>query len=253
MLSNPDPAWSAANLREQTDAFAATAANLDPDAPVPTCPEWQARDLVAHIGQAHRWAADIVRAGTASAPPDPRASDPGMPSEWSAWLRAGAADLVDAVNETGPDCPVWTYVDERPAGFWLRRMLHDTLVHRADAALAAGIEFDVDPGLAAEAISEVLDLIGDPVAAQRLPSVVDLRGTGQTLQFRPAEPGQPGWLITRTPTGPVTRRANAEADVLVTGSARDLLLVFTRRRPPSDVTVTGDADLLDHWLARVAF
>ncbi|HEY4453479.1 MAG TPA: maleylpyruvate isomerase family mycothiol-dependent enzyme [Pseudonocardiaceae bacterium] len=253
VLNNPDPAWSGARLREQTDAFAATAADLAPDAPVPTCPKWQARDLVAHIGQAHRWAADIVRAGAAAAPPDPRAGDPGAPSEWSAWLRAGAADLVDAVTETGPDRPVWTYVDERPAGFWLRRMLHDTLVHRADAALAAGVEFEVEPGLAADTISEALGLIGDPVAAQQLPSLVELRGTGQTLQFRPTEPEEPGWLITRTPDGPVARRANADADVLVSGPVRDLLLVFSRRRPPSDVTVTGDAELLDHWLARTAF
>lgn len=82
---------------------------------------------------------------------------------------------------------------------------------------------------------------------------MELRGTGQTLQFQPVEPGLPGWLITRTPTGPVTRRANADADVLLAGPVRDLLLVFTRRRPPSDVTITGDADLLDHWLARIAF
>ena len=30
-------------------------------APVPTCPDWTVRNLVAHQGMVHRWAAAIVR------------------------------------------------------------------------------------------------------------------------------------------------------------------------------------------------
>jgi hypothetical protein len=41
----------------------------------------------------------------------------------------------------------------------------------------------------------------------------------------------------------------------VSGPVQELLLVFARRLAPSDaaeVKVTGDASLLDHWLARTA-
>ncbi len=40
-----------------------------------------------------------------------------------------------------------------------------------------------------------------------------------------------------------------------TGPVQDLLLVFARRLAPADAAelkVTGDASLLDHWLARTA-
>ena len=31
------------------------------DAPVPTCPGWTVRDLLAHQGMVHRWATAVVR------------------------------------------------------------------------------------------------------------------------------------------------------------------------------------------------
>lgn len=40
----------------------------------------------------------------------------------------------------------------------MRRRLHEVLVHRADAALAAGVGFEVDGAVAADAISEWLGL-----------------------------------------------------------------------------------------------
>ena len=56
------------------------------------------------------------------------------------WLRSGPRLLLDAVDATGPQTPVWTFLGPRPAAWWIRRRLHETLVHRADAALALGAE-----------------------------------------------------------------------------------------------------------------
>lgn len=247
-MHQPDPARLSESLRTQTGAFADTVADLSPDAPVPTCPQWRVRDLVGHVGQAHRWAAGIVRTGTPAAPPDPRATEPGALENWPAWLAKGAAELIDAVDETGPDRPVWTFLDERPARFWLRRLLNDLVVHSADAAFAAGVDFDVPSELAEDTISETLELMGDPTAARLKAELANLRGTGQTLQFRPTE--EPGWLITRTPTGPTWTRTTANADMVVAGSVHELLLVFSGRRSPAEaeVTITGDETLLTHWL-----
>ncbi|HEV3357886.1 MAG TPA: maleylpyruvate isomerase family mycothiol-dependent enzyme [Pseudonocardiaceae bacterium] len=249
---NDDLNWLADGLRTHTAALASAAAGLGPDAAVPTCPKWQVRNLVGHIGQAHRWAAGIARTGATSAPPDPLTAEPGTPQDWPAWLAAGVAELVDAVTESGPDRPVWTYVGELPARFWLRRMLHDTVVHSADAAMAAGIEFTVAPDIAADTITELLEIMCDPTVPRLKPELANLRGAGQTLQLRPSDAG-PGWLITRTPTGPTWTRAADDADLVVAAPIRDLLLVLFRRTSPDAVARTGEAALLDQWLATTSF
>ncbi|WP_086848135.1 maleylpyruvate isomerase family mycothiol-dependent enzyme [Amycolatopsis kentuckyensis] len=243
-----DNATLAAGLHQHTAGFAEAVGNADPDERVPTCPEWPFRVLAGHIGQAHRWAASIVRDGP-SPVPDPFDADPGSPDKWSGWLREGAEDLEDAVNAAG-DTPVWTFFGPQPARFWLRRMLHDTTVHHADAALATGKSFTVAPDLAADAISEWLAVLADPVTASLNPAFAELRGTGQTLRLEPGD--GPGWLITRTPGGVRWTRESAPADVTLTGPVKDLLLVFTRRLPLDRVTVTGDEALAAHWLAHTA-
>ncbi|GAB1511404.1 maleylpyruvate isomerase family mycothiol-dependent enzyme [Actinophytocola sp. KF-1] len=243
-----DVARLAEGLHEHTAGFAKAVTGADPDAVVPTCPDWPLRVLVGHIGQEHRWAAGIVRSGPAPVP-DPFDADPGDPAGWAGWLLAGAEDLAAAVL-SAPDRPVWTFAGTRPAAFWLRRMLHDTTVHHADAALATGTPFTVAPDHAADAISEWLELLSDPVATTVRPGFGALRGTGQTLGFRP-DTG-PGWLVTRAPDGVRWTRADGQADATLSGPVADLLLVVSRRRPPDTVTVTGDRGLVDHWLAHSA-
>lgn len=245
----------ATGLRETTAAFADAVTGLDPHAPVPTCPEWRVRDLVGHIGQAHRWAAELVRTRAAAPVPDPRAAEPGDPPDWPRWLHDGTADLVGALLiDTGPDTPVWTFLGELPAAFWLRRMLADTVVHVADAACAAGRPFPIATDLAAETISEGLSLISSAGAAGLKPELGELRGAGQTLQLRPADV-EPGWLITREPGGVRWERRTADADVVVAAPVNDLLLVFSRRIAPDDprLTISGDRALVGHWWAHTAF
>ena len=48
-------------LRAAMVAFVRYADRAGLDAPVPTCPDWTVRDLVAHQGMVHRWAAALVR------------------------------------------------------------------------------------------------------------------------------------------------------------------------------------------------
>ncbi|MBP2477900.1 uncharacterized protein (TIGR03083 family) [Crossiella equi] len=260
-------------LTGQTAGLASAVADLDPDSTVPTCPEWTVRTLVGHLGQAHRWAAETVR-GSPSPPPDPRVAEAVPPTEWAGWLAAGAAGLVAAVRAA--DGVVPTFVGPLPALFWLRRMVHDTAVHHADAVLTAGREFRVPAELAADTITEGLELISSPVTATVAPALAELGGTGQTLGFRPTD-GERGWVARRTPDGVRWAREGGAtwlggaaalpgggdgggvvapelADVVVAGPVNDLLLVFSRRRPPGGpVVVSGDTGLFEHWLERTRF
>ncbi|MFI8966135.1 maleylpyruvate isomerase family mycothiol-dependent enzyme [Streptomyces sp. NPDC053493] len=252
MTSTPDTARLVAGLREQTAAFTRAAAGRDPGTAVPTCPDWPLRTLVAHVGQEHRWTAELVRRREQLAVPDPWQADPGAPDEWAAWLRDGVEELIGAIRETGPETGIQTFFGPRPAVFWLRRMLSDTGVHHFDAAAATGRVFTIADDLAAEVIEEGLDLLAEPAFETVKPEVAGLRGRGERIALRPA--AGPGWLITRTPDGPRWERGPGRADVVVSGAVADLMLVCARRVPPHDerVTVTGDRALFDHWLAHTA-
>ncbi|MGK5732997.1 maleylpyruvate isomerase family mycothiol-dependent enzyme [Streptomyces sp. URMC 124] len=254
MTSMPTPytARLVEGLREQTGGFARAVAGRDPETPVPTCPAWSLRTLVGHVGQEHRWAAELVRKGEQLPAPDPRQADPGAPDAWARWLGAGAEELVGAVEQAGADTLVRTFFGPQPAVFWLRRMLSDTCVHHYDAAFATDTAFEVADDLAADVISENLDLLSAPAFEKVRPTVAGLRGRGERIGFRPDS--VQGWVITREPEVLRWERGPVEADVVVSGAVTDLLLVFSRRVPPDDgrVTVAGDRALLDHWLTHTA-
>ena len=228
---------------------------------VPTCPAWTLHQLIEHVGQAHRWAAAIV-AGRTTTPARPgdlvAAPAPQDAAELDRWLRDGAAELVDAIRATGPQTPVWSWAEDQRAVFWARRMTHETAVHRADAELALGRAFDLEAELAADAISEWLQLLCSPQARQFRPELAELRGDGQLLHLHATDEGLGDageWIIQRTPAGPVWEHGHRKGDVAVRGPVVNLLLVLMRRTPPDtpDVTVLGDAATLRHWLEHTAF
>jgi uncharacterized protein (TIGR03083 family) len=237
--------------------FGTTIADGDPDAPVPTCPEWTLRDLTGHVGLAyHKAAAIIASRPTGYVPFDAvTVDDPPGFEALGGWLRDGAERLVAAVAEVGPETPTSTWTPDRRAGFWTRRLTHETVVHRADAAFATGTPYDVDADLAADGISEGLWLVA--VFAGRPHPALDrssLRGTGETLLFRATEP-EVGWLVRRLPSSVEVSHDAAEADVVVEGRAVDLLLALTGRLAADDprLTVSGDAALFHHWRENTRF
>jgi hypothetical protein len=147
---------------------------------------------------------------------------------------------------------VWTLTGLGPATFWGRRRAHEAAVHLADAQLAAGREVDLAPEAVADGVDEWLTRIAASTAGTNDParaSAQDLRGDGQSLHFHATDPGPSGtgeWLVTRTPSGVTIARGHGKAGVAVRGPAVGLLLVLTRRLPPSapGIEILGEHALL---------
>jgi hypothetical protein len=53
--------WYFTEIEASTAGLAEILAEHDQSLPIPTCPEWTLRQLVTHVGRAHRWAAEITR------------------------------------------------------------------------------------------------------------------------------------------------------------------------------------------------
>ena len=219
---------------------AATSAGLD--AAVPSCPQWQVRDVLQHVGQVHRWARSYVDGGRTSPPDDnDRPAEIPPDEELLEWFRDGHAALVQSLRTASDDMQCWAFLPApSPRAFWARRQAHETAIHRTDAELAAGSAPVFDGAFAADGLDELLfgffarprgRLVADPA----------LR-----LGLRATDTGD-AWTITIGPDARTTTREATEADCLVSGTASDLYLLLWNRGPRSACSVEGDERVLDLW------
>lgn len=248
-------------LIAENAAFADLLRDADLSLPVPTCPEWTLEQLMRHVGRGDRWCAQIV-AEQSMDPIDPRTVEGGKPPAGRdneiEWVQAGPQRLLDAVAATGAETPVWTFIGERPAKWWIRRRLHEIVVHRADAAIALGVEFEVEPAVAADAITEWLERV-EIQADDEGPAGGDRPlGDGQSIHLHATDDGlgEAGeWTILGRPDGIAVDKEHGKSTVALRGPARDLLLAVVRRRTAAEegVEIFGDAGVWDTWLARTPF
>lgn len=243
-------------LTEQNGLLAELYRTADPALDVPTCPGWTLRTLATHVGRGDRWAATIVRERAESAV-SPRTvaggKPPTDPDGVADWLRAGAAELLTAVA-ADPDVPVWTFIGPRPASWWVRRRLHEATVHRADAVLAVGADYELAPELAADGLGEWLDLI----AARPVRGAPSPLEPGATMHLHATDPGlgpAGEWSVRGTDEGVTWSPGHEKAQVAVRGPAVALLLAALRRIPADDprIEVLGDAAVWRTWLERTGF
>ncbi len=251
-----------AEIRSSAAQLAEIVGTSDPDLAVPTCPDWNLRQLGTHLGRVHRWAAEIVRARSAERIPFNSVPDgkyPAAAADRAAWINAGADRVCAAIGAAG-DEPVWAFGRMAPASFWARRQAHETMMHRVDAELAIGREAALDAELAADGVDEWLESVTDPRYRQRGDGSQAL-AAGKALHLRATGTGEPGedataeWVIHSNDGGLSLHRGPGPADISVCGPADRLLLVLVRRVAPEDTSlvVTGDATLFSSWLAATPF
>jgi uncharacterized protein (TIGR03083 family) len=248
-------------LIAENAAFGDLLRDADLSIPVPTCPEWTLEQLMRHVGRGDRWCGQIVAQQSMDFI-DPRTVEGGKPPAGRdneiAWLQAGPQQLIDAVAATGAETEVWTFLGPRPATWWIRRRLHEVVVHRADAAIALGVDYTVDPALAADAITEWLERV-EIQADDEGPAGGDRPvGDGQSIHLHATDDGlgEAGeWTILGRPDGIAVEQGHGKATVALRGPARDLLLAVVRRRTVAEegIEIFGDAGVWDTWLARTPF
>ena len=249
-----------AALIDETRAFGDVIRTVDPttwdQVQIPTCPGWSLLQLLKHVGRGERWTAQIVGERRLEAL-DPRevreGKPPADPDEAIAWLNAGAQQIIDAIDRVGSDARVWTFHGAKPAGWWVRRRLHEVTVHRADADLALGRDFELSPELAADAVTEWIDLATTQVDRHAPPL---RRGLTLHLHATDDDLGPTGeWTIVHDEDGVTWSHDHTKGEVAVRGRAVDLMLAITRRRSTAEagIEVFGDSAVWDEWLTRTPF
>jgi uncharacterized protein (TIGR03083 family) len=178
-------------IRTQSRHLAEDLAGEDMTTPVASCPGWNVGQVVRHLGGGLRWAATLVST-RAEAPPDdaafrdlaPYAAED--PAVLAHWMAESGDLLASALEDSGPDAPVWTPFPEQTVGrasFFARRFAHETTMHRADATLPLGKPFVLDPEVAVDGIDEWMELGSLPFHFEVHPQMRELLGPGRTVHL----------------------------------------------------------------------
>ena len=234
-------------LEIEIDRFAETLEAVDSSLVVPTCPDWAVIDLAQHLGTIHRWAEHLVRHRAERRVPiaalglEPSTID-------AEWIRQGGKSLLATLRGADPEDPMWSWGADQHVRFWSRRQLHETLIHRSDLELAAGLSPNFDAAVAADAIDEFLENLA--CAAAFSPEVAELRGRGESLVFV-ADDVDRAWTATLYPDAFEIRYGSTTARAQVSGPAAQLALLLYRRvsLEGAEVAISGNESLVDFWLA----
>ncbi|HKD97178.1 MAG TPA: maleylpyruvate isomerase N-terminal domain-containing protein, partial [Micromonosporaceae bacterium] len=169
----------------------------------------------------------------------------------TAWTR-----LIEqfATHEANDPAATWHDPDQT-VGFWIRRMAQETVIHRIDAQLAAGVAVDAIPDdLALDDVDEVLHLfIG--YASTRWPGEfaahLESPDTRPVVVTASAAGGSRSWEVAVNPDGVrVTDRPSAAAPgeepaARVSGDGDAVARWLWGRAGDDAVTMEGDRTLLD--------
>jgi uncharacterized protein (TIGR03083 family) len=175
-----------------------TVASGDLTAPVPSCPGWTAEDLVRHLAEVYLHKVECIvqqRFPTPWPPPD-LGKEPAIE-----LLDRAMATLEETFQANAPDAPAATwYPPDQSVGWWMRRMTHETLIHRVDGELAAGSGIDpIAEDLAIDGIDELLECFLR-YQSERWPEdfakSLPTKPVTISIATRPAR-----WLVTATPRG----------------------------------------------------
>lgn len=238
-----------AHFERETTAFhraALMAALPDAPPPVPSCPEWTSVDLVRHLGRVHRMVNHVIVERLESPPPDRHtlftAPEDATADDLADWFADGATALAGTFRTTDPKTRVWTWGEQQDVGFWLRAQTIEAAVHRWDLEGAIGSPQPVDEELAADGVSQFLDVLVPFRRETKSPPAMK----GERYRFRQTD-GSGVWSIALDPDGLRPLADDESADAELAGTASDLLLFLWHRIPGDPLLQSGEAKALQRF------
>jgi len=228
--------------RESTAFIAAVDGALD--YAIPTCGHWTMRDLAGHLGKV--WAiatANVAAATDAPTPPGEAGHLPEDDAEVVDWLNERRSAMLNTFRATGPDEDAWSFApDNHTAGFWQRRMAHETAIHRWDAENGLGEAGALDPELSRDGINEYF-AVGLRYSSAKPNRVYP----SETLHLHRTD-GDGEWMLRGEEDQVEVTEEHAKGDAAVRGSAEALLL-WIWGRSDDGVEVLGATHAADAWQA----
>ena len=219
------------------------------EAPVPTCPKWNAQALLAHQAMVHRWATAIVQGRDPIIDRDQVTLR--TATDLPAYYLEGHAGLVAALRGAPRDLDVMIFLKDAPPPreFWARRQAHETTVHMVDALAASlgrlptAADVDIEPALAVDGIDELLRGFFTRGRCR----LYD--GRDETLVVVATDVAR-RWVVhvgERLTVEPGEGMVGNRGDLAISGTSANLYLALWNRG--GDVDASGGGDLLERWAA----
>jgi uncharacterized protein (TIGR03083 family) len=255
-----------AHIADESARFVEALRTTPADARVPTCPDWDADDLLWHLGEVQEFWATIIREGIIDDAQAGRieAIRPAGRDGLFEYFQQVSAVLQTTLSDIPDDTtPAWTWSPDRTVGFIRRRQAHEALIHRVDAEVTAGARTPMDPALCADGVDEILRVMygghpswgtftPDPDRLVRL-TTTDA-GTSWLVQlgrFTGHDPGEDA-AVDETDIRVLDRDSGEDA-ALITASAADLDCWLWHRPTDDAVVESGDPETLAAFRSVVAF
>ena len=247
------PAELVDTVRRESEALIAAVRGAPSlDAPVPPCPDWTVRHLAHHIGEVHEFFTDQVRAADVH----DRHKTPAPPVEQidADWAEEKARGLVGALDGADPDDPCWNWSGKNLTVRWvMRRMAHETSVHRWDAESSAGGEpTPIELEVAIDGIDELFDMFLPALHAEAAEQDVSL-DIGGSWHLHATDSPHGEWILRSVDGEILVGHGHEKGDVATRGTASDLLLFLWGRVPLEQLEVFGDTSIIDRFKALPLF
>jgi uncharacterized protein (TIGR03083 family) len=239
------------HLRRDSDRFLEVLRGCEPSRPVPSCPDWNADDLLWHLGEVQWFWGSVVADRLQDVEGLEHPARPVDRAGLLEFLAEQSTRLSDALAAAEPAEPVYMWAPDKSVGYVARRQAHEALIHRLDAELTAGQVTALDQELAADGVDEALRMMfgGCPPWGTFTPSAehvhVVASDTGLTVpvvlgRFTGTDPDD-GTAYDEDDISVTAADPQASPRATVTGTAEDLDAWLWHRRDASTLTVSGDA------------
>lgn len=244
-----------AHLRENSARFAAVLRDAPVDGQVPTCPDWQADDLIWHLAEVQWFWGTVVRELVEDPEGIEHPDRPGDRAGLLAFFDEATTLLQTSLAETDPADRRWTWSEDQTAGFIRRRQAHEALIHRIDAELTADVaRASMDPALCSDGVDEALRVMFggapawatvtlEPSATLRLRATDTDRDWVVTLGTFSGTSPDSGKVYDGSPLVEVTDTGSDQAAATIEGAAADLDCWLWGRPAVGELTRDGDEDV----------